>query len=220
MPIDLSIIQEAVESLMRNAKPKSWSESIELIINLRDFDPKKADRRISEVAELPNETPKPVKVCVIASGDLNLRAQRAGADLVLDKEAVERLGGDKRSAKRLAGDYDFFLSEAPLMSTVGRTLGAYLGPRGKMPTVVPPNADMEAVLARARRSVRIRVKDQPLIKCRVGTMGMDPRKVSENAQAVLARVEARMERGLRNIGGAFLKSTMSPKVKVNLSEAG
>ncbi|MEM2927160.1 MAG: 50S ribosomal protein L1 [Candidatus Bathyarchaeia archaeon] len=222
-PIDLGNIMEAVEALKkvgesRSRKPR-FNESVELIVNLKDIDLKRPERRITDVAELPHEIGKKVRICFFASGDMALRAQRAGADLVIDRQEIERIAGDKREAKKLANAYDFFFAEAPLMPLVGRTLGRFLGTRGKMPIPVPPGAPVEDVIARGRRSVRLRMRDQPVLKCRVGTMDMDSKNISENVQAVLNRIEGRLEKGLRNIKSVILKTTMSPKVQVSLGRS-
>jgi len=205
-----------LERLGKSLGERGFRQSVDLIINLKDLDLKKPENRLNEVVELPHPLPKPVKVCVIATGDMYLRAQKAGVDLLLDRESLERLAGDKKAGKELASGYDFFFAEAPMMPLVGRVLGVSLGPRGKMPTPVPPNAPIEAIIERGRRSVRVRIKDQPVIQCRVGVVDMDAKHVAENVQAVVNRVEARLERGSRNIGEILLKATMSPPVKMAL----
>ncbi len=216
MPLGLTAVVESVEKLKQSMHERGFKQSVDLIINLRDLDVKKSENRINEVVELPHPFPKPVKVCVIASGDLHLRAQKAGVDLLLDRESLERLAGDKKTGKALASTYDFFFAEAAMMPLVGRVLGVWLGPRGKMPTPVPPSAPIEAIIERGRKSIRVRVKDQPVIQCRVGAVEMGAEQIAENVQTVVNRVETRLERGLRNIGEILLKATMSAPVKVAL----
>jgi len=217
MPVELQSVIDALEKVKKASEGSGFKESVDLVVTLVDFDLKKPENRINEVVELPNPIPKNVKVCIFASGDLALRAQRAGADRVLDREGMERVAGDKKEAKNLVKSYDFFFAEAPLMPSVGRTLGTYLGPRGKMPTPIPPSAPVEPILQRSRRSVRVRVKDQPNIMCRVGTVEMDTKMLAENVQAVMNRVEGRLEKGLRNVKSLSLKSTMSTPIRINLT---
>jgi large subunit ribosomal protein L1 len=89
-----------------------------------------------------------------------------------------------------------------------------LGPRGKMPTPVPPTAPVEDVVTRHRRLVRIRVRDQPSIKCRIGTEDMSEDELADNALAVVSAVEAKLPKGPKNVDNIRLKATMGPSVKV------
>jgi large subunit ribosomal protein L1 len=216
MPIETKKIVAAVEQAKKNAKKRKFTQAFDLIIKLRDVDLKKPENRINELIELPNQAGKAIKVCVIASGVLAVNAKSAGADLVLEKEALEKLGENKKEAKKLADDYDFFIAEAPLMPTIGKSLGTVLGPRGKMPTPIPLNAAVEPVLTKHRKTARIRIKDQPIIQCRIGDENMPDEKIAENVQAVVARLEQKLEKGKRNIHKAYLKESMGPLINVEL----
>jgi len=216
MPIETKKIVAAVQQAKKNAKKRKFTQAFDLIINLRNVDLKKPENRINELIELPNQVGKAIKVCVIASGVLAVNAKNAGADLVLEKEALEKLGENKKEAKKLADDYDFFVAEAPLMPTIGKSLGVVLGPRGKMPTPIPLNAAIEPVLTKHRKTARIRVKDQPIIQCRIGDENMPDEKIAENVQAVMARLEQKLEKGKRNIHKAYLKESMGPLINFEL----
>ena len=179
---------------------------------------KKPENRINETIALPNPPEKALKVCVIASGDLATRAKSAGADMLIGRQELDDLAKDKKAARKLAQEYDFFISEAPLMPLVGRALGSFLGPRGKMPTPVPPTAPIEQVVANHRKMVRVRMREQPVLQCRVGTESMPDEKLAENIQAVVSRIEQKLERGFKNIGEILVKGTMSKPVKINLAK--
>ena len=131
---------------------------------------------------------------------------------------MENLGKDKKAARKLAQDYDFFIAEAPLMPLVGRALGSFLGPRGKMPTPVPPTAPIEQIVSGHRKMVRVRMREQPVLQCRVGTENMSDDKLVENIQAVFSRIEQKLERGVKNIGEILVKTTMSKPVKIKISK--
>lgn len=214
MPLAKDEIARALGELRKNLTKRKFSQSIDLVVRLREVDLKKPENRINETIALPNPPEKALKICVIASGDLATRAKAAGADMLVSRQEIENLGKDKKAARKLAQDYDFFISEAPLMPLVGRALGSFLGPRGKMPTPVPPNAAIDQVVSNHRKMVRVRMREQPVLQCRVGTEGMADEKLVENIQAVVSRIEQKLERGFKNIGEILVKATMSEPVKI------
>ncbi len=95
---------------------------------------------------------------MLATGDMGLRAKKAGVDQVMEPDTLDRIGTNRREARKIVRSFDFFLADATLMSSVGRSLGQFLGPKGKMPTPVPYGAPIENIASRLRSSTRIRSK--------------------------------------------------------------
>ncbi len=218
MPLAKDEVAKALGELRKDLDKRKFSQSIDLVVKLREVDLKKPENRINESITLPNPPEKALKVCVIASGDLGTRAKAAGADAIVGRDDLDRLSKDKKAARKLSQDYDFFIAEAPLMPLVGRALGSFLGPRGKMPTPVPPNAPIDQVVVGHRKMVRVRMREQPVLQCRVGTEGMSDEKLTENIQAVVSRIEQKLERGFKNIGEILVKTTMSKPVKIGITK--
>ncbi|HHF56367.1 MAG TPA: 50S ribosomal protein L1 [Thermoplasmatales archaeon] len=208
-------ILEAVEKALseENNKKRKFVQSVDLVINLKDVDLKKPENRIDEEIELPKGRGKEAKVAVFASGELAFKAKNV-ADAVITPEQIKELAEDKKKAKKLAEEYDFFIAEAPLMPTIGRALGRVFAPRGKMPKPIPPDADIEAIVNKLRKSIRIRSKDKPTFHCLVGREDMSPEDIAENVEAILERIESKLERGRMNIRSAYIKTTMGSAVRV------
>lgn len=216
MPLDEKNLLQTINEVKEKSKKRSFVQSIELIISLRDIDPKKPEGKIQELIELPNSTGKENRVCVIASGEMALEAKKANADLVIKKTELQALAGDKKKQKELAKAYDFFIAEAPLMPLVGKILGATLGPKGKMPTPVPPTANIADHIKKHRKMVFIRLRGQPVLQCRVGTENMEDSKIAENSQVVIRRVEGKLRRGIKNIRSIHLKTSMGSPIKMKM----
>jgi large subunit ribosomal protein L1 len=214
MPLNMKNLLAAVKEVKSKSTKRKFSQSIELAINLQNIDMKKPEGRIQELVELPNPVGKERKVCVIASGEMSVKAKKAGASLVLDRKDLEPLVGDKKKQKDLANNYDIFIAEAPLMPLVGRSLGSTLGPRGKMPTPVPPNANIKEQIEKHKKIVLVRMRGQPVLQCRVGSEDMTDEKIAENIQAVVRRIEVKLRRGIKNFRSVYLKTSMGSPVKV------
>jgi len=214
LSVPLEELVRAIDEAKRLAKPRRFTQSVELIIKLRDVDVRKPENRINISVRLPHPPKeKPSKVCVIANGDMAVRAKRTDADAVITREELERVAASKREPRKLAKSYDFFIAEAPLMPTIGRLLGRYLGPRGKMPQPVPPTADIEGLVRRFKESVRVRLRDQPQIMCRIGLESQDSKELAENALAVISAIGTKF-RVPQNIERMYVKLTMGPAVEV------
>ena len=216
MPIDIKEIIEAVKEAKEKAKERKFKESIDLSISFKNLDLKKPENRISTEITLPHPINKPVKVCVIASGDLEVRAKNEGIDSVLSRTDLEKFLSDRKAAKKLAKQFDFFLAQVDLMPLVGRSLGPVLGPRGKMPKPIPPTADVKSLVEQYRRTVRIRMRNNPVIHVRVGTKDMEDEKIAENIKAVLEFLLEKLEKGIQNIKSIYVKTTMGPPVPVKM----
>jgi len=217
MSLETKTIVDAVRQVKENSEKRKFNQSIELVITLQDIDMKKPEGKIQEAVELPHQsTSKKAKVCIIAGGELALKAKKAGAELVIGSAELEGLATDKKRQKQLANNYDVFIAEAPLMPLVGKTLGATLGPRDKMPKPVPPSADIAAQMERWRRTINVRLRSQPVLQCTVGTEDMKDEEIAENVMTVVRRVEGKLKRGLKNITTIYLKTTMGKPAKIRL----
>jgi len=214
MPLDKKTIIETVKEAKTKSGGKKFNQTIDLILNIQEIDMKAPEGKIQEIVELPHATGKPNKICVIASGELALKARRANADNVIERVDLDNLAGKKKDLRKLAEDYDVFISEAPLMALVGRTLGPVLGPRGKMPIPVSPAVDIAALLNKHRKTVLVRMRNQPIIQVSVGSENMSEEELFDNIQAILKVLEVKLKRGLKNIKMVFIKTSMGEPVKV------
>ena len=214
MPLDNKRISEAVKQAKAKSGEKKFNQTVDLILDITEIDMKAPEGKIQEVVELPHATGKPNKICVIASGEFAFKARNAQADHVIERADLEALGGKKKELRKLAGDYDVFISEAPLMSLVGRILGPVLGPRGKMPIPVTPNADIAAIINKHRKTVVVRMRNQPIIQVSVGSQQMKDEELVENIMTVLRVLDGKLKRGLKNVKYVFIKTSMGEPVKI------
>lgn len=199
----------------REAKTeRKFTQSAELTLVLKDIDVKKGFS-LNEVVALPHKSSKIPKVCVVGTGDLGTRARKAGIDTVMEPTELDRLGTNKREARKVVRAHDFFLADTAQMASVGRSLGQFLGPKGKMPTPLPYGAPVENIAERFKNSVRVRVKNQLNLSAKIGDEKMDDNQLVENASAVIAAIEKKLPQGDKNIRNAMVKFTMGKAVKLS-----
>ncbi|MCD6383441.1 MAG: 50S ribosomal protein L1 [Thermoplasmata archaeon] len=211
--MDRDRILKGIKEALEKAKKRNFQESVELAINLKDVDLSNPKNRINEEIILPKGRGKPIKVAVFAGEELAYKAKDV-ADLVIPGDEISKLGEDKKSAKRLASEYDFFLAETTFMPLIGKHLGIVLGPRGKMPRPIPPSADPKPIIENLRKMVRARSKDRVTFHVPVGIRDMSPEDLADNVEAVLNRIISKLERGEMNIRSAYVKTTMGPAVRI------
>lgn len=214
MAFDRQKIVEAVKEAKARAKPRNFTQTVEVAVNLKDIDLRKPENRFKLEVILPHGKGKDVKIAVIADGAVAEAAKRLGLD-VISGEQLEEIAKSPREARKLAKRYDFFIAAAPLMPKIGRYLGRYLGPRNKMPVVVPPTmTNLEPIVNKLKKTVRIQLKNNPVVHAPVGTETMDDEKIAENIETVLNAIIGKLERGENQVKSVYVKTTMGPAVKV------
>ena len=203
----------------KESKERKFPESVEAIVTFKEVDPKKNDLNINETVYLPHPGSHKATVCYIGSGDLLLRAKNAGADGVLEPSQLENYAGNKREAKDLANKYDFFLADTSLMPRIGKVLGTVLGPRGKIPTPVPPNAPIEGLINRTRTAVRVRSRAALAVGAKVGDRKLSDSDLADNILAMVQAVQRKLPNGDRNIRSIIVKTSMGKPARRKVDEA-
>ena len=203
---------EVIKKAKESEKARKFQQSIELILVFKDIDVKKGFA-INETIQLPKKMSKSASVCIIAAGDLGIKAKNAKADRVMNEAELVQLGKNKRESRKVINKYDFFLADTKLMPTVGKVLGQLLGPRGKMPTPIPFNAPVESLLERFRTSVGVKVKGSLSLSCKIGEESMDDADLAANANTIAAAIEKKLPNGDKNIRKIMIKTTMGKAIR-------
>lgn len=204
------MLEEIEKSLneLKAGEKKNFTQSIDLIISLKGIDLKKSENKFSEDVLLPHGRGRDAKVAIFSDNLSNLDCD------VFTSSDIQKFTNNKREARKMVAGADFLLSEALLMPAIGKSMGQILAPKGKMPKVIV--GDVRKLIENYKKSVRVAIKNAPVIQCFVGKEDVDNKKIAENVEAILKFLETKLPRGRQNIGKVLLKLTMSKPVKVEV----
>jgi len=217
MPYDIEDVESAVSEARTKGLERGikFKQSFDLAVNFRkkEVDISKPENRINQELVLPNALYPPPKICAFGDGEFAEAASAAGAENVVPKDDIPRIGEEKKERKNLAKSYDFFIAAVDAMPLIGRYLGQALGSRGKMPRPFPPQADLNTIVNQYHRTVRIRMRNTPTFHLKVGHETMSDKEIADNIKAVLNFVDSKGFSG--RIDNVVVKTTMGPAVEIS-----
>ena len=207
-------IQKALAELKQQPK-KKFTQSYDLIINLKSMDVKQ--HPVDFFVNLPHPKGPKVKVAAFCDQQLAEQAQKNCEGIIKDTE-FDRYK-DKKLAKKLAEQYDFFLAQANLMPKVAAVFGKALGTKGKMPNpklgcVVLPTANLAPLIKKLDSTIRCQAKKALNLQCMIGKENQSDEEIIENILAVYHGAVKQLPNETQNVKNVALKLTMGRPVKV------
>tara|TARA_Y100000310_G_C20412399_1_gene682664 strand:- start:53 stop:697 length:645 start_codon:yes stop_codon:yes gene_type:complete len=209
-------IKKALEKLRKDSKKRNFDQSIDFIVNLRDLNIKKAEDNVDIFISLKTPSPKSFKICAFVGKELIEKA-KVFDKVISDVEFIEYK--DKDNIKKLSKEYDIFLAQASVMAKVATTFGKVLGPKGKMPNpkaghVLMPTMDLEVIKKKVQSSIRLKTKNEPIVKASIGKESMTDDQLIDNFMTAYNALSHALPKEEQNIAGIFIKKTMGKSVKV------
>ena len=199
-------IEDSIKYIRENNPKREFEQTFDLIVNIRNIDLKKTENKFSKDVILPHGRGKNVEVGIISD-----TIQEAP----IKKADIEKMAVDKKEMKNLMRKYEFFVCEAPLMPLVGKTLGKFLGPKGKMPKLLPPGPNYKNIVDETKKSVRVKLRDSPTIQTCVGSENMKDLEIKENLEKVVEEIKKSIP-PKSQIKNVYLKLTMGSPVKLEV----
>ncbi len=204
-------ILNSIAQARKESKPRNFTQTWDLCINVRGLNLKKPENRFSADVPLPRGRGREPAVAIFADS-IAAEAEKI-AKVVIRKEEISGLAKDRKRLGEVTR-CDIFLGEASLMALVGKELGPTLAPKGKMPKPIPPNIKLDAFVAASKRLLRVALKENPTIHAAIGNEKMPDEDIAANAEAVFNAVKDKLPKGLNNIRSVCIKLTMGMPVKV------
>lgn len=174
-------VEEAADLIKQTAKAK-FDESVELHIRL-GIDPKQSDQIVRGTILLPNGIGKTRKVAVIAKGEKQLEAEKAGADKAGSTEIIEEI-------TKGVLDFDVLVATPDCMKDLSK-VAKILGPKGLMPNPKAGTVTFDiANTVKDLKKGRVEYKNDSfgIIHCSVGKASFEKDKLVENIKALVSAI--------------------------------
>jgi large subunit ribosomal protein L1 len=214
---DKNIIN-AIKTLKSESKKRNFEQKIDAIFILKDLDLKKPDQQVDFFAQLHFPIGKKIKVCAFVGLELQPESEKV-CDKTISQTDFPKYQADKKLAKKLVREYDYFIAQANIMPQVAQVFGKTLGPKGKMPNpkagcVVPPKAALKPLYDKLQTMVKVQAKTQLVIYSMVGNEKQDEKEVADNIKTLYNQIIHHLPSENDNLKAAYLKFTMGKPVKI------
>lgn len=215
--LDKKALDKTIEELKKNSKKRNFKQSYDLIVTFKDINLKNPEEQLDFFMTLPYGLGRKVKVVALVGPELAERASKI-VDLVITQADFDKYS-NKKTLKKLAVEYDFFIAQADIMPKVAQVFGRALGPRGKMPnpklgSIISGKTQIDTLYEKLQKTIRISSKKHPMAQVKVGTESMLQEQVVENILQVYNQIIHHLPKEKANIKHVLLKLTMSKPIKI------
>jgi len=215
--ISSDTLQEAVEGVFKfsnETKKRKFTETVELQVALKNYDPNK-DKRFSGSIRLPNVPRPKFTVCVI--GDAKHVGEAKEQKIPhMSEDDLKKLNKNKKLVKKLAQQYGAFLASASLIRKIPRLVGPGLNKAGKFPSVLGANENISDKVESVKASVKFALKSKKslCLGVPIANLSMSPRDVANNITLAVNFVVTLLPKGWQQVKRLYIKSTMGPPFRV------
>merc|ERR1712032_1397295 len=202
------VLRESITAIVTASQEKGrkFTETIELQIGLKNYDPQK-DKRFSGTVLLPH-CPRPkLKVCMLGDARHCEQATAIGVDC-MDVDALKKLNKNKKLVKKLAKKYHSFLASETVIKQIPRLLGPGLNKAGKFPTLVTAADDLQEKVEACKSAVKFQLKKVLCLGVAVGNVDMSEKEIYINVQTSVNFLISLLKKNWQNVRSLYLKTTM------------
>ncbi|GFQ03253.1 60S ribosomal protein l10a-2, partial [Phtheirospermum japonicum] len=196
-------IRDAVTIIVTESKEKNrnFTQTIELQIGLKNYDPQK-DKRFSGSVKLPHIPRPKMKICMLGDAQHVEEAEKIGL-ASMDVEALKKLNKNKKLVKKLAKKYHAFLASEAVIKQIPRLLGPGLNKAGKFPTLVSHQESLEAKVNETKATVKFQLKKVLCMGVAVGNLGMEEKQMFQNVQMSVNFLVSLLKKNWQNVSLVF-----------------
>ena len=203
-------LYEAVNNVLTAAKekPRKFTETVELQVGLKNYDPQK-DKRFSGTVKLKHIPRPKFKICILGDQAHCDEAKAAGLEH-MSADDLKKLNKDKKKVKKLAKSYDAFMASDTLIKQIPRLLGPGLNKAGKFPTQVTHSDNLEEKMNDMKATIKFQMKKVLCLAVAVGNVTMTDEELVANVHLAMNFLVSLLKKHWQNVKSLHLKSTMGP----------
>jgi len=189
-------------------KKRKFTETIDLQIGLKNYDPQK-DKRFSGTIKLKHIPRPKFSVCIFGDQQHCDEAKAKGIPY-MSAEDLKKLNKDKKKVKKLAKKYDAFMASESLIKQIPRLLGPGLNKAGKFPSLLTHQDDIESKINDLKSTIKFQMKKVLCLNVAVGNTTMTEDELVYNIHLAVNFLVSLLKKHWQNVRSLYIKSTMGP----------
>jgi len=207
-----TILADAIHTVVTTRKERKFQESIDLQVNLKNYDTSK-DKRFAGQVRLPNTCRPLMKVCIICDLIHEEQAKKAGLN-VMNMEDLKKLNKNKKLVKKMCAGYDAFLASDSIIKTIPRVVGPFMNRANKFPSAVAQGESLEEKVLEIQSTVKFQLKKVLCLGCCIGHVKMSEDEVRQNCTMAVNFFVSLLKKNWQNLKSAYIKTTMGKPQRI------
>ncbi|KAL0249001.1 hypothetical protein GEMRC1_004235 [Eukaryota sp. GEM-RC1] len=195
-------LRTAIETILKASedKKRNFTETIELQIGLKNYDPKK-DKRFAGTFELP-VCPRPnLSCCVLGDASHCEEAEALGLPF-MNTENLTSLKKNAKLVKKLCKKYAFFLASESVLKNLPRLVGPL------------KEDDLMQKVNEMRSTIKFQLKKALNLNVAAGNVTMNADDLSKNVILSINFLISLLKKGWTNINTIHIKSSMGKPIRL------
>ena len=206
-------LAESITTMLKDRKQdRKFKESIDLQVNLKNYDTNK-DKRFSGSLRLPNVCRPRMKVCIICDLVHEDLAKAQGLTFT-NMDELKKLNKNKKLVKKLCAQYDAFLASESIIKTLPRVVGPHMNRAGKFPTAVAAAEDLTAKVTELQGTIKFQLKKVLCLGTCVGHAEMDQEQIRQNTVTAVNFLISLLKKNWQNMKSCYIKTTMGKPQRI------
>jgi len=200
------VLSDAIKEILAKRKERKFLESVDLQVNLKNYDPQK-DKRFAGTLRLPHVCRPNFKVCIIC--DLQHEEQAKKQNLTtMNMEDLKKLNKNKKLVKKMCSQFDAFLASDSIIKTIPRVVGPGMNRANKFPTAVALGDNLAEKAAELKATIKFQLKKVLCLGCCIGHVNMKEEELRQNSVMAINYFVSLLKKSWQSLKSAYIKSTM------------
>ena len=200
------VLLDSIKEVLTKRKERKFLESIDLQVNLKNYDVQK-DKRFAGTLRLPNICRPKMKICCICDLSQEDSAKKQGVP-TMTMEDLKKLNKNKKLVKKMCAGWDAFLASESIIKTIPRVVGPHMNRANKFPTAVAPTDNLIEKSADIAATIKFQLKKVLCLGACVGHINMKEEEIRQNTTLAINYFVSLLKKNWQNLKSAYLKSTM------------
>merc|ERR1712008_79722 len=206
---------EAVAAVLTHSletKKRKFTETVELQVALKNYDPQR-DKRFSGTVKLKHIPRPKMRICVLGDQQ-HIDEASSNSNPCKDVDSLKKLNKNKKLVKKMAKEYDAFLASDTIIKTIPRILGPGLNKAGKFPTMLTHSESMVGKVDEVRATIKFQMKKVLCLSVAVGHVAMTHEELNANIPLAINFLVSLLKKNWQNVRALYIKSSMGPAQRV------
>ncbi|KAL4468821.1 hypothetical protein ABPG74_005324 [Tetrahymena malaccensis] len=210
--ISSEFLKNTINTMLSERKKRDFTETVELQIGLRDYNPDK-DKRFTGSIKLPN-MPYPNKKIAIIGTMKHCEEAKAAGVACIDTEGLKKFNKEPKLIKKWFKPYDTLLCSETLMKQLPKLCGNVLSKIGKFPISITEGESVVAKVKELQSTVRFQLKKVVCLATAVATDALNEEQIRQNINMSLNFLVSLLKKGWQNLKTVHIKTTMSKSYRI------